>query len=296
LFSSSWPSPNSLFLYKRLFFPFGHFALPMLSRSVWGTRSLWRQSQRGFLPIYGKGLIGSGSKYAEDRESSKWANADLQAPKDERDFPVNIGGQELRLLELSRQGRLNEVELLLQKATLSHHTVALQIARAFAHQGRSAQVILVQGRSPFKKEGFEEVCSFLPACGRVLITKQILFESYTRQGDAQKAKEQFESLQGNVMPSLTSQFLALVGKELGIDAMVNLTKQYGLQPSMEVHDSHVDTLLRDGKVQEAEEYLNFVRSLGSEPDARLLNKFIVHSVIQGDLQRAEDILVREGSK
>ena len=115
------------------------------------------------------------------------------------------------------------------------------------------------------------------------------------QGDVQKAQEYFDRIQQAQVatpPALDQKFLKLLTQQVGVEGMIDTAKKAHAKPSMELHDHNVENLLRDGKLALAEEYLTFIRSLGDEPDARLLNKFIVYHVLEGQLQQAEDLLVR----
>jgi len=152
------------------------------------------------------------------------------------------------------------------------------VAKSFARVGLREDVEAILAQAPGNESSYLDV----------------LLEAYVMEGNAEKAQEVFEKVrQAQVVtpPALDQKLLQLLSQAVGVEGMIETAKKANAKPSMELHDRNVESLLKDGKLTMAEEYLSFIRSLGDEPDVRLLNKFIVFHVMEGQLQQAEDLLM-----
>ena len=245
-------------------------------------------SRSCFIPLYGtcRPPVHSLPKYQHPLSNPNMQNQqvisrDKKVPADRLDFPNTLSPVEIRVVELTKYNRLNEMMYLFKKESnaISHSTVVAQAARALARQGRTEDIKSLVDMAELKT---------------VPDLKPMLFYSNVVEGNVEGAKELLTTLRENgtfIAPSHQQEFLKLVTKDATADEMVKIAKEFDIVPSLALHDTYVDALLENDQIDMANEYLNFMRSLGTEPDNRILNKFIFYYVEKGELQAAEDVLV-----
>lgn len=203
-----------------------------------------------------------------------------------REFPDHLSPYEIRLQELCKLNRLDEVAFILQKAgdgSKFFPTLSIAAGRFigsyFAKQGRTEDL----------KKVIMMTLSGLDALADILI------HSLVEQGDYEQAKDLFQQLDKDHhlnVPSLKQKYLQALCVSASTDEILNLVKEIDIIPSMQVHDMNINRLLESDNIDDAYKYKDFmINSLDTLPDNRIINKFIVYHVEKGELEKAEELMV-----
>lgn len=246
-----------------------------------------------FVPIYGKcdADLNPAFKFKGPISSPNTKNAmnwtDVQTEDGiERDFEDSYSAGEIRLTELAKYNRLNEVMYILRNSgtKIHHEKVAKIVAQRLSYHGRTKDIEFLQSNCKTETQ---------------LDLRKFLFHSYVIEGDSKSAEKLFNELSNEKIklgPRSEFEFLKLMCKDVGISEMVDIAKKYDIIPPMEIHDFAVEQLLSSNDINGAINYLDYVRTFGTEPDTQLLNKFISYHVKNNNLPMAEEIIVSKKTK